>query len=417
MAMEPIASGASGSGPLKALVYTSRATMPFDPPVLEGLVADARKRNRQEDVTGVIVFDEGRFLQWLEGPADGVERIATSIQRDPRHRDIAILRKEDAGRRTFSNWDMRLALRGAAAGPSTKQALLPPDVFIDSVMQRPEAAAVLLPRLATEQWAEPAPVRSVRGSFVAADVLPRLCARIAQSPGQPWHSKRDGKPDRLVRTVLENPNARGLEKFSEGGLLHTVLLLERAAERLGDMAHAGEVSLADLACVLARLQGILHHADERQSRPRWARVRPGASVLICHASGDADIIGPLMKAALLRLSGWEVSLRLESDAPGLARDIAETAPDMVVLTSSRVRPDPALLLRFAGLISDLRSGPAGPDLPIIVGGRIFADARTDWRMLGADAACGSVARIPAIATAFARQGGTGRDDSRHRVPA
>ncbi|WP_343896317.1 BLUF domain-containing protein, partial [Craurococcus roseus] len=98
------------------LVYRSRAVAPLGPAELGGLVAAAQARNRAESVTGVVVYDDGRFLQWLEGPAEGVGRVAASVSADARHADVEILHEEPAhGGRRFGGWDMRLAARPGAA--------------------------------------------------------------------------------------------------------------------------------------------------------------------------------------------------------------------------------------------------------------------------------------------------------------
>ena len=50
------------------LTYQSRAIARPAPGELEQLVAGARKRNRSLGVTGMLLYDNGRFLQTLEGP-------------------------------------------------------------------------------------------------------------------------------------------------------------------------------------------------------------------------------------------------------------------------------------------------------------------------------------------------------------
>ncbi|MEM8552305.1 MAG: BLUF domain-containing protein [Pseudomonadota bacterium] len=93
---------------VSTLVYTSRATDALDAPELTQLVSAAQVRNAHEHVTGCLVYDQGRFLQWLEGPSDGIDRIAASIGKDERHFDINVLDKRSSDKRSFSEWSMRL---------------------------------------------------------------------------------------------------------------------------------------------------------------------------------------------------------------------------------------------------------------------------------------------------------------------
>src|SRR5918997_4465479 len=79
------------SPPLSTLVYRSRAVAPLPFEDLQHLTRTAQARNHREAVTGVLLHDDGRFFQWLEGPADGVERVMRSIRADPRHTDLDVL--------------------------------------------------------------------------------------------------------------------------------------------------------------------------------------------------------------------------------------------------------------------------------------------------------------------------------------
>ena len=76
----------------------------------------------QAGSTGLLIYDQGCFFQWLEGPAAGLARIWASIGRDPRHHDIQILRQQELPRRFFGSWDLRLTSRQRSAleigGPS-----------------------------------------------------------------------------------------------------------------------------------------------------------------------------------------------------------------------------------------------------------------------------------------------------------
>ncbi len=58
-----------------------------------------------------MFYDEGRFLQWLEGPAGKLAIVADAIGRDERHTDIELLRYGTVPARMYSGWSMRLATR------------------------------------------------------------------------------------------------------------------------------------------------------------------------------------------------------------------------------------------------------------------------------------------------------------------
>jgi Sensors of blue-light using FAD len=75
------------------IVYTSTANHEFSALDIERLVAGARARNKAIGVTGMLLFHDGTFLQAIEGEQRAVNEVFASIQRDARHRDIAVLHR------------------------------------------------------------------------------------------------------------------------------------------------------------------------------------------------------------------------------------------------------------------------------------------------------------------------------------
>lgn len=88
------------------IVYASAATQPFPPEALATLLRKARTRNALYQVTGMLLYHTGSFLQVLEGPETGVQLIFQSIQRDPRHGSTRILMRETLQTREFPDWSM-----------------------------------------------------------------------------------------------------------------------------------------------------------------------------------------------------------------------------------------------------------------------------------------------------------------------
>lgn len=99
---------AGSSMPLAALVYKSRATVNFDARSLNELVSRAQARNAEEGLTGAVYYESGRFLQWLEGPADRLDHVSASISQDKRHTDIEIVSYGFVPARMYSSWTMQL---------------------------------------------------------------------------------------------------------------------------------------------------------------------------------------------------------------------------------------------------------------------------------------------------------------------
>ena len=81
---------------------------------LIGILRKARINNKLSDVTGLLVFVDGTFLQVLEGEESTVKDLMEKISEDTRHRDIKVILGSNVERRTFSNWEM------AYTSPSAK---------------------------------------------------------------------------------------------------------------------------------------------------------------------------------------------------------------------------------------------------------------------------------------------------------
>jgi len=77
---------------------------------LKELLARARARNTVVDVTGMLVYRGGIFLQALEGDEAAVGKIFRRIEKDPRHEGVCVLQSELLrGKCIFGEWSMGFA--------------------------------------------------------------------------------------------------------------------------------------------------------------------------------------------------------------------------------------------------------------------------------------------------------------------
>ncbi|MDQ2963362.1 MAG: BLUF domain-containing protein [Pseudomonadota bacterium] len=88
------------------LIYSSAANGDMPRHELEKILAQARARNRSLDVTGLLVYVDGVFLQILEGEREAVSKLMEKIAHDPRHRDVKGFREADTEHRSFASWQM-----------------------------------------------------------------------------------------------------------------------------------------------------------------------------------------------------------------------------------------------------------------------------------------------------------------------
>ena len=91
-----------------AIVYVSTATHLLSPAELEALLTDVRQRNKETGITGVLLYNDGNFMQYFEGPAPAVDTIFARIKASSQHKDIIELMREPIAQRLFPSWYMGL---------------------------------------------------------------------------------------------------------------------------------------------------------------------------------------------------------------------------------------------------------------------------------------------------------------------
>lgn len=91
---------------LCTLVYVSLATRPMTDTDLSDLLATCRQKNRKHEVTGLLLYRDGFFMQALEGEETVIDELYEHILRDQRHSDVLLICKEAITERSFAEWSM-----------------------------------------------------------------------------------------------------------------------------------------------------------------------------------------------------------------------------------------------------------------------------------------------------------------------
>lgn len=88
------------------LIYSSQATAEMSVNDLEQILADARAGNEKHNITGVLVYIDGVFLQVLEGDKETVLSLMRSIANDSRHSLVKVFHEAEVDRPTLGSWRM-----------------------------------------------------------------------------------------------------------------------------------------------------------------------------------------------------------------------------------------------------------------------------------------------------------------------
>lgn len=309
------------------LTYKSIATAAPRGGDIERLVSQARARNRSLDVTGMLLFEDGRFLQTIEGPPAAIAALWASIQRDPRHDHIEILSEHMAAARLFSGWDLLL---------ETRLGELPPER--GPADKTPPAVAEHIARL-------------VELALNADDLaMGTLMAGFAE---QGWSAD-------AILTVL----------------------IEPAARALGDAWLDDRCSELDLTIGLSMLQ-LAGHAVRYIPSPQSIR-NSHYRILLATAPGEPHMLGTALLADQFLAAGWQVDMAFPESEEALTNQLNAQHPDAVDIGLSDAMPRQHAIESLRSTIAHSRLIMAEHPTVVSVGGRLFAEAAASALSVGAD---------------------------------
>lgn len=136
---------------LLQVVYLSQAVSEFTDLDLVKLVNQAYIKNRDTNLTGVMYYRHGRFIQCLEGADRDVIPLYAKIMGDPRHANVVTAVIKPIEKRLFPDWSM-----GLVSG-------LPEELDVDTVL---EAELGSVGAWNEARWADI--LRSFRAAEIAA---------------------------------------------------------------------------------------------------------------------------------------------------------------------------------------------------------------------------------------------------------
>ncbi|MEM1051266.1 MAG: BLUF domain-containing protein [Pseudomonadota bacterium] len=326
--------GSGGASLIGCLTYQSRASAPPSDNELNELVARARLRNQSVGVTGMLLYEDGRFLQTLEGPPDGLGAVWGSIQRDERHKDIELLSEHYVEARLFSDWDLLL------------------------YRKREEAPPKLWDRLRRKHPLHQHVQRVVSDAFEANETgLSDLFARLTESG---WHG------DEIARQ-----------------------LIEPAARAMGNAWLADDCSEFDLTLGLSILQ-IAGHAVRYAEDAENLRST-SYSIMLATAPGEPHMLGSSLLADQFTDAGWSVEIAFPGSDQALANQLEHQRPDALDIGMSEALSRQGRIAGLRETVKQCRQILPDQNLVISVGGRLFAEASATAEHVGADHSRQSVA--------------------------
>jgi len=90
------------------LIYVSQSVKPTSRKELEGIIDISRKFNRSNGITGCLLYQDGYYMQMLEGEREILFSLMEKIKANPLHRGVRLVIEGPTNRRFFMDWGMVL---------------------------------------------------------------------------------------------------------------------------------------------------------------------------------------------------------------------------------------------------------------------------------------------------------------------
>ena len=91
---------------LYQLTYRSLAAEGITAADIRNILEASKSNNATKEITGCLVYNEGYFVQLLEGEKEVVQEIYRHIERDKRHSMAEVLSEGETLERLFPDWKM-----------------------------------------------------------------------------------------------------------------------------------------------------------------------------------------------------------------------------------------------------------------------------------------------------------------------
>lgn len=335
--------------PLVQLLFRSMARPGLDAAGLRDIAKVVVRHNAAADLSGLLIFHEGCFVQWLEGTGMAVQAAWSRIRRDQRHGAIENTSLSAGSVRLFPDW--RIHLDTGDGDPVASGIDVPVDVL--AALLRPQADLVEL----------------FHGlSFWRSLPSPQTMARLLALG--PHHEVRAWTDS--VAALRPSWTALGRH------------LLGPAERALGDAWMADQLQSGDLSIAQARLQMLLRQAGPHGTGTQ-SNARLAGRALLAVVPGEPDLTGLSLAGMVLDSAGWHVQCLFPRSAGELVAHLRAHPVDLLHLSLSDSFDREHRLVPLCDLIQLARQASCNPLLVVLVGGRLFAQTPGLAAVVGADA--------------------------------
>ena len=88
------------------LIYISTAVKLMTEADLVNILSNSRDNNKVKNITGMLLYGDGTFIQVLEGEQKDITDTYHIIEKDPRHKNHIVLADGELTKRNFPDWSI-----------------------------------------------------------------------------------------------------------------------------------------------------------------------------------------------------------------------------------------------------------------------------------------------------------------------
>lgn len=92
---------------MERLTYRSVAAPDLESADVFEIVEASARKNPAREITGFLIYHEGRFFQFIEGPGESLSTLLAELESDPRHHSLEVIERAQAAQRWFPDWGMK----------------------------------------------------------------------------------------------------------------------------------------------------------------------------------------------------------------------------------------------------------------------------------------------------------------------
>lgn len=91
---------------LSHLAYISKRKPNCTDQEIENILSSCKKNNPPIGITGILLYDDLKFLQYVEGDYKQINPLYDKIKKDDRHKDVIMVSMGMINEKIFPSWNM-----------------------------------------------------------------------------------------------------------------------------------------------------------------------------------------------------------------------------------------------------------------------------------------------------------------------